>query len=105
MFTTFRPNEDICGFGGDGAVCGVNYATGTATPGVTGVGAFNASAPAAGTELERSLDLGEGQPSSLSLRPGKGDSGKLFVQTSTGEIKEIDADLPDPSGSVVWYEQ
>lgn len=105
LFTAFKPNDDICGFGGNGALYSVNYATGTAAPGKTGYGIFNFNPPAEGTELERNLDLEEGRPSSLSIHIGEEDGGTLYIQGSTGEIKEVEADLENPTGSVVWYER
>jgi len=105
LFTSFKPNNDICGFGGNGALYGVNYATGTAAPGKKGIGIFNFQPPPEGSELDRNLDLDEGRPSSLSIHIGDEDGGKLYIQGSTGEIKEVEADLENPTGTVVWYER
>ena len=105
MFTTFKPTDDICGFGGSGAVYGAHYATGSAGPGGRGIGIFNQTPPVEGATLSRSLDLEEGRPSRLSIHVGKEDGGKIFIQGSTGEIKEIEAGLKDPTGSVYWYER
>ncbi len=105
LFTSFKPTDDICGFGGNGALYGVHYATGTAAPGSSGEGIFCSGTPPVGSPMDKSLDLSEGRPSSLSVHLGKEEGGKLFIQGSTGEIKEIEAELNDPTGSVVWYER
>ena len=68
---------------------------------------FSLTPPPIGTELERSLDLGEGRPSSLAIHIGQEEGGKIYVQQSTGAIKEIvfDSPLNMKSGALLWYQK
>lgn len=103
MFSTFKPNTDICQYGGDGRLYGLYYETGTAYK----QDVFSHGNPAAGTKLERSLDLGQGRPSGISIHLGQQKGGKLYVQQSTGAIEEMLVNPPfrSKSGSVNWYEE
>ena len=102
MFTSFKPVDDVCRTGGDGRLYAVYYETGT--PYRDGV--FGLTNPTAGTALSRSLDIGEGRPSSLAIHVGEEKGGKMYVQQSTGEIKEIEMKPPmsPKSGAVLWWE-
>jgi type IV pilus assembly protein PilY1 len=102
MFSTFKPNVDICEYGGDGRLYGLYYETGTAYK----RDVFSLADPAIGTELIRSLDLGQGRPSGLAIHLGQQEGGKLYVQQSTGTIEELVMQAPfrAKSGTVVWYE-
>jgi type IV pilus assembly protein PilY1 len=102
MFTSFRPNEDICGFGGQGRLYAMYYETGT--PYSRDV--FSLGTPALGTVLDRSVALGQGRPSSLAIHVGQEKGGKVYVQQSTGTIEELVMRTPfgQKSGNVVWYE-
>ena len=102
MFTSFKPNEDICGFGGQGRLYAMYYETGT--PYSRDV--FSLGNPAMGTLLERSVTLGQGRPSSLAIHVGQEKGGKVYVQQSTGTIEELVMRTPfgQKSGNVLWYE-
>jgi type IV pilus assembly protein PilY1 len=102
MFTSFRPNEDICGFGGEGRLYAMYYETGT--PYSRDV--FSLTNPAMGTPLRRSVALGQGRPSSLAIHVGQEKGGKIYVQQSTGTIEELLMRTPfgQKSGNVVWFE-
>ena len=54
-----------------------------------------------------SVDLGQGKPSSLAIHIGQEEGGKLYVQQSTGTIRELLLKTPFrmKSGGVVWYEE
>jgi hypothetical protein len=103
MFTTFKPVDDVCKTGGDGRLYGVYFETGT--PYKRDI--FGFEDPVPGTTLNRSMDIGEGRPSSLAIHVGQERGGKMYVQQSTGEIKEMELKPPiyPKSGSVVWYEK
>lgn len=103
MFTSFKPIDDVCLSGGQGRLYAVHYETGT--PYSRNV--FGLGDPAPGTVLARSIDLGEGRPSSLAIHVGEEKGGKMYVQQSTGAIKEIEMTPPmsPKSGAVLWYEE
>ncbi len=65
------------------------------------------SASWTGTSLARSMDIGEGRPSSLAIHVGQEEGGKMYVQQSTGEIKEMELKPPmnPKSGAVLWWEE
>ena len=103
MFTSFKPIDDVCKTGGDGRLYAVYFETGT--PFSQDI--FGFTDPSPGTALARSMDIGEGRPSSLAIHVGQEKGGKMYVQQSTGEIKEIEMKPPinPKSGSVLWWER
>ena len=103
MFTSFKPVNDVCKTGGDGRLYAVYFETGT--PFSRDV--FGLEDPAPGTTLARSMDIGEGRPSSLAIHVGQEKGGKMYVQQSTGEIKEMELKPPmnPKSGAVLWWEE
>jgi type IV pilus assembly protein PilY1 len=103
MFTSFKPIDDVCLSGGQGRLYAVYYETGT--PYSRNV--FGLADPTPGTVLQRSVDLGEGRPSSLAIHVGQEKGGKMYVQQSTGAIKEIEMKpaLNPKSGAVLWWEK
>jgi type IV pilus assembly protein PilY1 len=102
MFTSFKPQADICDRGGQGRLYALYYETGTAFRGDS----FGLSDPPLGTMLERSVDLGLGRPSGVGLHIGQEKGGKIFVQQSTGIIEELLMKTPlrMKGGLVCWYE-
>jgi type IV pilus assembly protein PilY1 len=103
MFSSFKPNVDICQYGGDGRLYGLYYETGTAYKNDV----FNLHDPGIGTKLARSLDLGQGRPSGLAIHLGQQKGGKIYIQQSTGTIEEMVMKAPfrAKSGTVMWYEE
>ena len=103
MFTAFKPVDDVCKTGGDGRLYAVYFETGT--PYKRDI--FGFADPVPGTTLNRSMDIGEGRPSSLAIHVGQEKGGKMYVQQSTGEIKEMELKpaIYPKSGSVVSYEE
>ena len=104
-FTTYQPYEDPCQSEGLAFLYGVYYLTGTAWhKSIFGDEGLD--------ENDNALDvlfLGRGLATTPNLFVGKGDGGpKAFVQTSTGEIKEIpQTNLPIQnykSGTTSWRE-
>jgi type IV pilus assembly protein PilY1 len=100
LFTSFRPNNDICGFGGSGKLYATYFETGTAFKesviGTEMVGERE--------EVVRAVDLGAGLPSSLGIHVGKQEGGTGFIQESTGLIQQmyINPALGIKSGPVFW---
>jgi type IV pilus assembly protein PilY1 len=103
MFTSFKPVNDVCKTGGDGRLYAVYFETGTSFS----QGVFGLENPAPGTSLARSMDIGEGRPSSLAIHVGQEEGGKMYVQQSTGEIKEMELRpaMNPKSGGVLWWEE
>jgi len=99
FFTTFTPNSDICGFGGNGTLYALNFQTGS--PNREPVIGDD------GNEVASTRDLGFGVPSRLAIHVGEEDSGATgYVQTSTGAIEQLDITLaPEMApGIISWRE-
>jgi type IV pilus assembly protein PilY1 len=99
---SFKPNDDVCGFGGSGYLHALYFETGTAyDKSVVGV------EPDGGKNrvLDR-IDLGVGISSSLGIHLGRERGAKGFVQQSTGTINQIDLTPPfeTKSGFLNWRE-
>jgi type IV pilus assembly protein PilY1 len=99
LFSTFIPNTDVCGFGGNGKLYALYYTTGTAyKKSVIGT---------EGSVVLKSTDLGNGLPSSIGIHVGKEEGGTGYVQQSTGTILEIDINpaLKVKGGTTLWREK
>ncbi|MGN2250607.1 hypothetical protein LQ772_10295 [Frateuria edaphi] len=106
LTTTFFPGTDTCTDVGRGALYGLNYKSGTASP----TEQFFGTTPSGGKDaVNKSTDLGPGLPAPPSLHVGEG-TGKskltACVQTSTGAIicKEITTLKSVLSSEVSWHE-
>ena len=99
LATTFVPNDDICGFGGDSYLYGLYYETGV--PYYEAVFA-NSSASISYTDQNgdaqtdeqvtgRTL-LGSGMSSSLGIHMGAEEGAKGLIQQSTGVVLNLDLD-------------
>jgi type IV pilus assembly protein PilY1 len=103
-FTTYQPNSGVCQAEGSAYLYGVYYKTGTSWHenifGEYGIGT--------GNNIKNKLSLGRGLATTPNLFVGAGsDGGKAFVQTSTGEIKEINQAMPledYKTGPTKWKE-
>ncbi|WP_136808408.1 pilus assembly protein [Desulfosediminicola flagellatus] len=105
-FTTYQPFSDVCQAEGEAYLYAVYYKTGTSwyenVFGDEGLDAYG--------NVENKLDLGRGLATTPNLHTGSGGSEgpRAFVQTSTGEIKEIQQEnLPIKaykSGRSKWKE-
>jgi type IV pilus assembly protein PilY1 len=99
---SFMPNDDICGFGGNGFLHALYFETGTA---------YNKSVVGTKPEgvkdkvLDR-IDLGVGISSSLGIHVGREHGARGFIQQSTGTINQIDLKpaFSVKSGFVNWRE-
>jgi len=101
LYSAYRPDADICSFGGISSLYALNYGTGTAAPGAKHWGVFNPDAPTSVTLLETSQDLGAGRSSQPRVHTR---GNKVFVQLSTGAIEEIFLRVDDYTQAVLWYE-
>jgi len=100
LFTAFKPEIDICGYGGTGAMYALYYETGTAY-----------YEPILGTETYgddekclKKIDLDKGVTSEIGLHVGKKDTSSGFIQQSTGAViqVEIDPAFGIKSGIIGW---
>jgi type IV pilus assembly protein PilY1 len=104
-FTTYQPSANTCTPEGKSFLYGLHYQTGTAWyQNIFGLSTYNNDV----TIVNEIFDLGEGLSTTPSLHVG--DTGehdaKAFVQTSTGEIVEIEQEdlpiQPPKSGKQEW---
>jgi len=86
LFSAFKPENDICGYGGTGSLYGLYYETGTSY-----------YKPVLGTEAygheKKSLkrvELDKGVTSEIGLHVGKKASSTGFVQQSTGAVIQVE---------------
>lgn len=103
-YTGYQPYDDVCKPEGVSFLYGVHYQTGT--PWYESV--FGSFSYGSDTFVKDKLSLGRGLSTTPSLHTGSGDGATAFVQTSTGEIKEISQDLPlddTSSGRTSWTDQ
>jgi len=99
---TFAPNQDICGFGGDGRMFAVFYETGTAYKRrVIGTAAENTD------QILDTISLGEGLSSSFGIHVGKEEGGTAYGQMSTGVIEQINVipAINPKSTPIYWREE
>ena len=104
--STFTPDNDICAFGGTSKLYGLFYVTGTpyklsifGKRGYTQVGNKKVFKPA--------ISLGQGVASAEHFFQSPKQKGKGFIQTSTGEVVEVNEILPlkSKSGVTIWREK
>ena len=90
-FTTFEPDDDICGFEGESSLYAPYYKTGTAYSGsIIGYGDDTMTVGVdTCKEINRKTSLGYGVAATPSLHVGKEQGAKAFIQSSTGEILVI----------------
>ena len=107
VYTGYRPDDDICEPEGESFLYGVHFQTGTAWK----ENVFGTFSNGSGDEfvMDR-LGLGKGVATTPSMHAGTGESeSKAFIQTSTGEIIEIEQEsLPlsnTRSGRSVWSDK
>ncbi|HBI23564.1 MAG TPA: hypothetical protein DDX84_05030 [Nitrospiraceae bacterium] len=103
IFTAFTPNTDVCGYGGSSNLYSLYYRTGTAYK----ESSIGTESPGVGGEpvVSKSISLGYGMASSPAIHVGQEEGAKAFIQTSTGEVKEVKFELELPkSGVISWKE-
>jgi len=110
VFTTsYVPNEDICGFGGDSYLYGLYYETGTAFYEPV-FKTETTTIEIQAQEMEKVVDkieLGSGKASSLGIQVGMEEGAKGFIQQSTGTIvsETINPAFNIKSGLKSWREE
>jgi type IV pilus assembly protein PilY1 len=93
FFTSFTPNEDVCGFGGSSRLYAIDYRTGVRNGSITYA-----------THDERYQELGSGVPSQPVFFFDKQDrKKKLFMQTSDTTLHEKQPNLPEDTVSILYW--
>ncbi len=101
LFTPFKPEDDVCGYGGEGALYGVYFETGTAFPeDVLGTDPYGPTKQ----ESLRSIDLGKGLTSEIGLHVGQKATSTGFIQQGTGSVVQVEIApaLGIKSGIIGW---
>lgn len=99
LVPTYTPNDDICGFGGEGRLFTLFYETGTAYfKRVVG--------PQDQTQILDVIDLGPGISSSFGVHVGKEEGSTVYGQMSTGVIEQIDI-MPafNPKSKPIYWKE
>lgn len=106
FFSSFIPNNDICGSGGSSSLYGLYYETGTAYPEPIFENAVHDQIIDSETVTLNSdyLDIGRGISSRIQVHVGKTEGAKGFIQKSTGEIsvRDINPSFDLQSGLYYW---
>ncbi len=109
-FTTYMPSVDVCEFEGNSNLYAIVYDTGTAYyQSVMGTNSGNViTGPGGVTQKEvlNKVSLGKGLTVTPNIHTGRQDGSKVFVQTSTGTILELEQQNPGlvKSGKSSWRE-
>jgi type IV pilus assembly protein PilY1 len=97
-FSTYKPIADVCSYEGDSYLYALYYKTGTAySKKIIGYGSHTITVGSdVYDEISKRTALGHGVSASPSLHVGKKKGARVILQTSTGEILEIDEEnLPE----------
>ena len=97
-FSTYEPIADVCSYEGDSYLYALYYKTGTAYgKKIIGYGSHTITVGSdVYDEISKRTALGHGVSASPSLHVGKKKGARVILQTSTGEILEIDEEnLPE----------
>jgi len=108
LFSTFKPTDDICGFGGDSYLFALYYETGTAyKEPVIGTGERTITVQeTVYHEVLKKTELGHGMPTSVAIHAGKEEGVVGLVQLGTGVVKEIQVvPATNPKSSVVFWQE
>ena len=100
LFTTFTPDEDICGYGGSGKLYALYFETGTAYKHSV-IGMY------VDGRVRSSIDLGSGLPASIGIHVGQEETASGFTQLSTGSIEQVRVNpaFKVKSGIVYWKQK
>ena len=109
LFTSYVPSNDVCAFGGESYLYALYYETGTAfSREVFSPGTLYDTLDETILVLEK-IRLGRGMASSPSIHVGTqdGNKAKVFLEQSTGVIKDITIDpaLTIRSGLRSWQQE
>jgi type IV pilus assembly protein PilY1 len=100
LFTTFAPDEDICGYGGDAKLYAVYFETGTAYKRSV-IGMYMDG------RVRSSIDLGSGMPAGIGIHVGQEDTAAGFIQLNTGSVEQVEVDpaFRVKSATVYWKQK
>ncbi len=100
LFTTFTPDDDICGYGGSGKLYAIYFETGTAYK-KSVIGLYPDG------RVRSSIDLGSGLPASVGIHVGQEETAAGFIQLSTGSIEQVRVDpaFEVKSAPVYWKQK
>ena len=104
LFTPFKPEDDICGYGGTGSLYALYYETRTAFPeAILGTTPYGASKQ----ESVSRIELGKGLTSEIGLHVGQKATSTGFIQQGTGSVVQVDVDpaLSIKSGIIGWHQR
>jgi type IV pilus assembly protein PilY1 len=109
LFPTFKPEGDICQYGGNSYLYALYYETGTANEAAVigpGPGTITVSGTAK-QEIARKQYLGKGMPTSVVVHAGRENGVKGMVQLGTGVVTQINITTAEsPQSKVIfWREQ
>ena len=99
-FTTFKPSDNPCIVAGETNLYALYFLTGTAyIESVLGT-------TTSGDPIKDTMDLGPGLSETPNIHVGRSTGSTAFIQTSTGEIKELEEKNPGQTktGKVSWKE-
>lgn len=104
--STFTPESNICAFGGSSRLYGLFYLTGTPYK-VSIFGTRGEEVIGNKKVFKESISLGKGIATAQHFFESPNQKGKAFVQTSTGQVVEINEVLPikTKSGVLLWRER
>ena len=108
LFTAFKPNDDICGFGGESHLYALYYETGTAyKESVIGYGEDTIvvnDQPL--REILKKKEIGEGVPTSVVLHSGQEEGVVSLIQLGTGRVVEVQTTpaFSPKSRIILWRE-
>jgi len=108
LFPTFKPEEDICDFGGDSYLFALYYETGTAyQESVIGLGSNTIDVEGDKYENLKRKYLGAGMPTSVVIHAGSEEGMKGIIQLGTGvvEVVDINPAASPQSKTIFWREK
>jgi type IV pilus assembly protein PilY1 len=108
LFPSFKPEEDICDFGGSSYLYALYYETGTAyQESVIGIGPNFIDVGGNKYENLKRKYLGAGMPTSVVVHAGREEGVKGMIQLGTGVVEVVDitpAESPQ-SKTIFWREK
>jgi len=105
LFPTFKPEADICAFGGDSYLYALYYETGTAYW-KSIIGVDEADEVDDNYKVLKKSELGKGMPTSVVVHAGQEEGVKGMVQLGTGVVKVLEIDpASSPQSKVLFWRE